>query len=341
MNGLQTFIKAAVDRRAQEIILGPDRPIQFRIGRELINASAKELSSADSKSIAAQILTDDEKKSLFQDLKVQGIKNISGVQFKFDFQIDFSGITGSLQLENDVKRSWTFPLGVAESLMKPQGLHIISGPRRSGKSSAICDLLSQAKTRNRNIVCFVENENEILAIQAPNVAQFPIDQLDKNNIPRSADVVVIDTSSSNYCEKALQLAEQGFSVLLSLPAWNIEMALERFMDLSQGSSDSKARRLGAVLQWALACQLMPGLETPLCGAFELLTNNPDVQLIIKNHRLSQLSAVMNDKTEKLGMRTMNQSLFQLLIKRKIELKTAFEFSPSPEELDSILKKVGV
>jgi twitching motility protein PilT len=50
---------------------------------------------------------------------------------------------------------------------------------------------------------------------------------------------------------------------------------------------------------------------------------------------------MNDKTEKLGMRTMNQSLFQLLMKRKIELKTAFEFSPAPEDLDLILKKVGV
>lgn len=341
MNALQNFIKAAVDRRAQEILVGPDRPIQFRIGRELVNASPKELTVADSKSLVSQILTDDEKKSLFQDLKVEGIKNISGVTFKFDFQIDFSGITGSLQIENEIKRAWNFPQSAAESLMRPQGLHILTGPRRSGKSAAISDLIAQTKTKNRNIACFVENENQILAIQAPNVAQFPLEQLDKNNIPRSADVIIIDTAAGQYCEKALHLAEQGYSVLLSLPAWNIEMALERFLDLSTGSAESKARRLGSVLQWALACQLMPGLETPLCGAFELLTVNSEAQAILKNGRLSQLSSIMNDKTEKLGMRTMNQSLFQLLIKRKIELKTAFEFSPSPEELDLILKKVGV
>ena len=45
--------------------------------------------------------------------------------------------------------------------------------------------------------------------------------------------------------------------------------------------------------------------------------------------------------EKLGMMTMNQSLMNLVLKRKVDIKEAFMFSPDPGELDSLLKKVGI
>lgn len=176
---LQNFIQAASARQAQEILLGPDRPIQFRIGRDLINASNRELTVADSKSLITQILNEEEKRYLYQDFKVQGTKYLDGIAFKFDFQVDFSGVSGSLRFATDLKKSWTFPQGVAESLMRPQGLHIIAGPRRSGKSTAIADLLAQSKNKNRFIACFVEDENNLLSVQGNNIAQFPIEQLGK------------------------------------------------------------------------------------------------------------------------------------------------------------------
>lgn len=338
---LQNFIQAASARQAQEILLGPDRPIQFRIGRDLINASNRELTVADSKSLITQILNEEEKRYLYQDFKVQGTKYLDGIAFKFDFQVDFSGVSGSLRFATDLKKSWTFPQGVAESLMRPQGLHIIAGPRRSGKSTAIADLLAQSKNKNRFIACFVEDENNLLSVQGNNIAQFPIEQLGKNKIPRSADVIVVDASSAEYCEKALSLAEEGYSVLLSLPFWNIEMALERFLDLTEGAFEARARRLASVLQLAIGCQLVPGIETSFCGAFEMLSVDSQAQKILRSQEFSELARAMNGGVDKPGMRSMNQSLFQLLIKRKIELKTAFEFSPNPEELDTILKKVGI
>jgi twitching motility protein PilT len=45
--------------------------------------------------------------------------------------------------------------------------------------------------------------------------------------------------------------------------------------------------------------------------------------------------------EKTGMITMNQSLMNLLLKRKIYVKTAFAASPEPEQLDGMLKKAGI
>ena len=178
MSVIENFIQAARDRKAQEILLGPDKPIQFRIGRDLISASSKELSVTDSKNLVAQILNEEEKKSLYQNLKVQGLKNLKGINFKFDFQIDFSGISGSLQMCTELERAWIFPQTVAESLTRRQGLHLLTGPRRSGKSTAVADLIAQTKKAHRSknlfIACFVENESQILNIENLNLAQFPV-----------------------------------------------------------------------------------------------------------------------------------------------------------------------
>ena len=41
------------------------------------------------------------------------------------------------------------------------------------------------------------------------------------------------------------------------------------------------------------------------------------------------------------MMTMNNSLMSLILKRKVDLKEAFMFSPDPEELDKALNKAGI
>ena len=42
-----------------------------------------------------------------------------------------------------------------------------------------------------------------------------------------------------------------------------------------------------------------------------------------------------------GMSTLNQSLVNLVLRRKIDVKQAFEATIEPEELESLLKKAGV
>jgi hypothetical protein len=38
---------------------------------------------------------------------------------------------------------------------------------------------------------------------------------------------------------------------------------------------------------------------------------------------------------------MNQSILSAILKRKIEVRSGFEYSPDPEELDKMLKAAGV
>ena len=63
--------------------------------------------------------------------------------------------------------------------------------------------------------------------------------------------------------------------------------------------------------------------------------------LIREGKLHQVPAMMQVGQERTGMVTMNQSLMGLLIKRKIDVKTAFASSPDPDQLDGMLKRAGI
>ena len=48
-----------------------------------------------------------------------------------------------------------------------------------------------------------------------------------------------------------------------------------------------------------------------------------------------------DDNKRFSVENYRDKLYQEVMKRKIEIKTAFDASPAPEELDSMLKKVGI
>jgi twitching motility protein PilT len=75
--------------------------------------------------------------------------------------------------------------------------------------------------------------------------------------------------------------------------------------------------------------------------FDLLVNTPQATAVLQNNDLSGLEKMMRESDKDSGMRTINQSLINLIIRRKIDLKKGFELSPAPSELDSMLKQIGI
>ncbi len=341
MTWIQSCLKLAHDRKAQEVLIQAHKPVQFRIGKDLMSVGQASQSGQETRQILGQILTEDEKRLLYENLKIAGTKTIGDISFKFDFQIDFEGVNGSLTLQNDMSKAWNLPPMVLESVCRAQGLSLIVGPRRSGKSTVIANLLAAAQGRKKVVAVYTDDETQNLVSEGNVLLQFPIDQLKKNGALKSADIIVIDTEQTAFCETALSLAEEGRSVVLTLPFWDLRMGLQRMLDLIQGSEASRARRLAATLQMALGLKLVAGLEASLQSVFEVVFVESEIQEALKAQALDQIAKIVKANAEKTGMRSLNHSLFQLLMKRKIELKTAFEASPEPEELDSLLKKVGI
>ncbi len=340
MNPTQNCLQTALYQKAQEVLFQAQHPIRFRIGKELVPMSSQPTSAQDLRVLVSQLLTEDERKTLFENRKIEGVKAFGSVSFKFDFQIDFEGVQGSLMFQGTAT-PWNLPGIVNESVARSQGLSLITGPRKSGKTSVIQQVLQSLSQRKKVIASYSDEANPHLKSEGNFLTQFSVQHLQKNGVLRTADIVILDSSRLEFCETALRLAEEGRSVVLTLPVWGISMGLQRFMDLCEGSADSRARRTASVLQMAMGLRLLQGIETSLQGAFELLLADSQIQKAVASSNFQEITNLMKTTGEKTGMRSLNQSLFQLLMKRKVDLKSAFENSPEPEELDSLLKKVGI
>jgi twitching motility protein PilT len=87
--------------------------------------------------------------------------------------------------------------------------------------------------------------------------------------------------------------------------------------------------------------LLPSLQGGRAAAIEFLAMTPSIRNLVRENKLHQVGGMMQVGQDKSGMVTMNQSLMQLLMRRRIDAKTAFAASPEPEQLDQMLKKAGV
>ncbi|PIS10912.1 MAG: hypothetical protein COT73_06850 [Bdellovibrio sp. CG10_big_fil_rev_8_21_14_0_10_47_8] len=336
MSNIQQWLESVVSSNAQEILINASQPLRLKRGREWLLVD-----KSDSRQLIAQILTDEEKKNLYENLQLRGSREVGGISFQFDLQVDFEGVVGSLRLKNPTWAHWVLPSLFIESTAKPYGLHLVVGPRRSGKTTFVCDLLQGIKARDKVIAVYSDEEGRDFASPGNMVSQFSISQLRQNGVLKSADIVVLDTLSMDLCATALQLAEEGRNVVMTLPYWNVRIGMRRFVDALPGDLQSRLQRIAETVQMSVGCRLLAGIESPTQGAFEMLVVDSDVQKMILAEKFDAFEQTMGDLAEKNGSRSMNQSLFQLLVKRKIEFKTAFENSPSPDQLDSLLKKVGV
>ena len=100
-------------------------------------------------------------------------------------------------------------------------------------------------------------------------------------------------------------------------------------------------QLSFVLNAVIAQRLIPSPKGGMVAALEILIMNPNIRNLIRENKLHQIYGMMQVGQDKSGMITLNQALLKLVMKRKIELQSAFSFTNDPDELDKLLKQAGI
>ena len=95
------------------------------------------------------------------------------------------------------------------------------------------------------------------------------------------------------------------------------------------------------LQAVISQRLLPSVQGGRVAAVEFLVMTSSIRNLIRENKLHQVAGMMQVGQEKTGMVTMNQSLMSLLVRRRLDVKTAFSATADPEQLDQMLKKAGL
>jgi len=241
------------------------------------------------------------------------------------------------------------PAVIQDISKKPNGLVLVTGPTGSGKSTTLASIIDKINSEERVHILTIEDPIEYLHPHKMAVVNQREIGADTNSfkgalryvLRQDPDVVLVgEMRDLETIEAALTIAETGHLVFATLHTNSAVSTINRIIDVFPPHQQDQVRnKLSFVLQGVITQQLLPRNGAPgRCLAMEILVPNPAIRNLIRENKVHQIYGQMQVGQDKFGMLTLNQSLFNLYMRRFISLEQALNQSLEPDELRNMIEQ---
>ena len=245
-------------------------------------------------------------------------------------------------------------IGIPEevlSLSKLQkGLVLVTGPASSGKSTTLASIVDRMNHERSGHIVTLEDPIEYVHRHGSCIVtqrEIPTDvatyaEALRSALRQSPDIILLgemrDPETVSTAMTAAETAQLLFSTLHTTSAAG---TVDRIVDTFPAVQQHQIRiQLSLVLQAIVSQQLVPTVNGELIPAFEIMISNPAIRNLIRERKTHQIDSVIAAGGA-VGMRTMDQSLFQLAKAGRITADTALRFSIHEEALEHRLSAEGL
>ncbi|MGE3681383.1 MAG: type IV pilus twitching motility protein PilT [Bdellovibrionales bacterium] len=355
MISLHQLLKAAVKQGASDLHIVAGSPPVLRVEGRIVRVKSSDLTADETRQLCYSILTDSQK-SRFETTKELdfsfGIKAMSRFRANLFYQRGaVSGVFRRIPVDVPDLEVLGLPKIVAELVNYPTGLVLVTGPTGSGKSTTIAAMIDRINRERRGHIITLEDPIEYVHPHKSSIVnqrEVGIDTVSyrsalKHVLRQDPDVCMMgELRDLETVDAALNICETGHLVFATLHTNSAVSTISRIVNVFPSEQQERVRtQLSLTLNAVLSQRLVPGIKGGLAVAMEILILNPNIRNLIRENKLHQVYGMMQVGQEKSGMVTLNQSLLQLILKRKIDVRTAFLYSADPEELDKMLNQAGV
>lgn len=345
MKSVWDYVSNVQTKKASSIRFAPHHPVEYCVGRNW-TPHPWDSGKAEGRDLLTPHLTGEERRRLDQEKTLSGVLSTSDTHLRYQIFKTEAGLSGTIHWLNEGVnlQEWDLPPFFTEKIQKQSGVSLVFGPPRSGKTTLMSLLAKNLALGSRRALYFSDS-GEFSASGKPEISGVPCLRsshlLTLQNPGLGGEVLFVDSSSSEILRKAFDLSIEGASVVVSIPAASVGAAFYLWFEKMKLDRSQIWPLVAENFVSALGLRLAPGITSAYQPAFELLLNTFETKSLLTSGSVHGLVEVMSKGGDKSGMRTMNQALLQLLLKRKIELRVGFEESSDPVELDGLLKKVGI
>jgi twitching motility protein PilT len=349
---MHDLLTIMIERGASDLHVTTGTYPQIRLNGKLIQLNQfEQLTPQDTQRLSYSVLNEGQKQKFEEDNELDLSFGIQGLaRFRCNVYRQRGAVAAAIRVIPFKIRNFQellLPPIVEQLADRPKGLVLVTGPTGSGKSTTLAAMIDKINAERSDHIMTIEDPIEFVHQHKKclvNQREVFSDTHSFKNALKSIlrqdpDVVLVgEMRDLETISAALTIAETGHLTLGTLHTNSCAQTMNRIIDVFPTSQQGQVRaQLSLVLEGVLSQQLVPTADgRGRAMALEIMVTTPAIRNLIREEKLHQIYSVMQ-AGQKFGMQTMNQSLYELVQKRKIAREEALNRSTLPDELDQLLK----
>ena len=300
--------------------------------------------------IANSIMDEEQRQQFDKDLEMNLALSLSKVgRFRvniFKQRNEVSIVARNIKLDIPKFDDLFLPPVLLDVIMEKRGLVLFVGGTGSGKSTSLAALIDHRNTHTSGHIITIEDPIEYVHQHKKSIInqrEVGVDTRSfhaalKNTLRQAPDVILIgEIRDRETMEHALAFSETGHLAISTLHANNANQALDRIINFfPEERRPQLLNDLGNNLKAFISQRLVRTVDGKRRASIEIMLGSHTIRDMIKRGDFGQLKEIM-EKSTALGMKTFDDSLFDLVASGIISEEEAIKNADSPNNLKLRIK----
>jgi twitching motility protein PilU len=343
---MQDLLRRMVEKKGSDLFITAGFPPAIKIDGEIRPQAERSLLPEQSAALVRAVMNDRQTKEFDASKECNFAISPSGIgRFRVSAFVQ-QGFTGAVLRTINAKiptiEELELPMILKDVALSKRGFVIMVGGTGSGKSTSLAAMVGYRNEKTRGHIVTIEDPVEYIHPHKGCVITHREVGVDcenwhialKNTLRQAPDVILIgEIRDRETMEYGIQFAETGHLVLATLHANNSNQALDRIINFfPEERREQLLMDLSLNIRALISQRLLPRESgTGRIAAMEVMLQSPLISDLIFKGEVAKIKDVMS-RSNRLGMKTFDQSLFELFEAGLVSYEDALRNADSKNEL---------